>query len=61
LKIFTERGDLIYSKDHTSGTGDELWNSTTSSGQVVASGIYFLYVDPLDGRTPVIRKFVIIR
>jgi hypothetical protein len=60
LKIFTERGDLIYSKDHTGGTGDELWDSTTSSGQVVASGIYILYLETPDGRN-VIRKFVIIR
>ena len=60
LKIFTERGDLIYAKAHTNGTGDELWNSTTSSGQVVASGIYILYVETPDGKS-VIRKFVIIR
>jgi hypothetical protein len=60
LKIFTERGDLIYSINHTNGTGDELWNSTTSSGQVVASGIYILYVETPEGQS-VIRKFVIIR
>lgn len=45
LKIFTERGDLIWEKDHTISTGDELWNSLTSSGQIVASGIYILYVE----------------
>jgi hypothetical protein len=60
VKIFTERGDLIYSIDHTSGTGDEIWNSTTSSGQVVASGIYILYVETPGGQKA-IRKFVIIR
>lgn len=60
LKIFTERGDLIYSINHTNGTGDEIWNSTTSSGQVVASGIYILYVETPNGQK-VIRKFVIIR
>jgi hypothetical protein len=60
LKIFTERGDLIYEKSHTNSTGDELWNSTTSSGQVVASGIYILYVETPEGKS-VIRKFVIIR
>ncbi|MBN2105475.1 hypothetical protein JW835_15660, partial [bacterium] len=32
LKIFTERGDLIWEKDHTDGSGDELWDSMTSSG-----------------------------
>lgn len=60
LQIFTERGDLIWEKSHTNGTGDEIWNSLTTSGQVVASGIYILYVEAPDGRT-VIRKFVIIR
>jgi hypothetical protein len=60
LKIFTERGDLIWEKEHTRGTGDELWDSLTSSGQIVASGIYILYVETPDGRS-VYRKFVIIR
>jgi hypothetical protein len=60
LKIFTERGDLIWEKDHTRGTGDELWDSKTSSGQIVASGIYVLYVEA-SGRGSVFRKFVIIR
>lgn len=60
LKIFTERGDLIWEKDHTRGTGDELWDSTTSYGQIVSSGIYILYVEAPDGRK-IIRKFVIIR
>jgi hypothetical protein len=60
LKIFTERGDLIWEKDHTRGTGDELWDSLTSSGQIIASGIYVLYVEA-PGRGPVYRKFVVIR
>lgn len=45
LRIFTERGDLIWEKDHTIGTGDEIWNSLTSSGQIVTSGIYILHVE----------------
>jgi hypothetical protein len=60
LKIFTERGDLIWQKDHTRGTGDELWDSKTSSGQIVASGVYILYVESTD-RGSVFRKFAIIR
>ena len=60
LMIFTERGDLIWEKRHTNGTGDELWDSKTSSGQIVASGIYILYVETPQGKN-VIRKFVIIR
>ncbi len=45
LKIFTERGDLIWERDHSSGTGDERWNSITSSGQIITSGIYILYIE----------------
>jgi hypothetical protein len=61
LKIFTERGDLIWERDHKAGTGgDELWDSQTSSGQIVASGIYILYVEA-PGQGSVFRKFVIIR
>ncbi|MDZ7261453.1 MAG: hypothetical protein ONB05_05040 [candidate division KSB1 bacterium] len=47
LKIFTERGDLIWEIDHTNGAGDELWDSMTSSRQIVVSGIYILYVEVL--------------
>jgi hypothetical protein len=60
LMIFTERGDKIWTKDHTNGTGDELWDSQTSSGQIIASGIYLLYVE-VPGGGSVIRKFVVIR
>ncbi len=60
LMIFTERGDKIWVKDHTNGTGDELWDSQTSSGQIIASGIYILYVE-VPGGGSVIRKFVVIR
>jgi hypothetical protein len=60
LKIFTERGDLIWERDHTRGTGDELWDSKTSSGQIIASGIYILYVEA-PGQGSVCRKFVVIR
>lgn len=60
LKIYTERGDLIWEKEHIRPTGDEIWDSTTSSGQIIASGIYILYVE-LPGGGAVHRKFVIIR
>jgi hypothetical protein len=74
VKIFTERGDLIWQKNHTDGSGDELWDSMTSSGQIVVSGIYILYVEATNDITDettgttlfhagdsVYRKFVIIR
>lgn len=60
LMIFTERGDKIWVKDHLNGTGDELWDSQTSSGQIIASGIYMLYVETPGGGS-IIRKFVVIR
>ncbi len=59
LKIFTERGDLIYSINHA-GSGDETWYCSTSSGQIVASGIYILAVEEPNGQK-IFRKFVIIR
>jgi hypothetical protein len=60
LRIFTERGDLIWEKDHNNGSGNEIWNSMTSSQQVVVSGVYILHVEA-PGLGSVIRKFVIIR
>jgi hypothetical protein len=77
LRIYTENGELIWQKSHRGTTGDVLWNSKTSSGQIVASGIYILYVEVTgdtydtweakDNRLlyrkgdSVFRKFVIIR
>ncbi|MHB2153021.1 fibronectin [Calditrichota bacterium GD2] len=74
IKIYTERGDLIETIEHTDGSGDEAWNSITSSRQVVVSGLYIAvievtqdYYDPETGEIifrkgeTAIRKFVIIR
>ena len=74
VKVFTERGDLIWEKEHTDGSGDEVWDSLTSSRQIIVSGIYILYVqvteDTYDQETGdlkfakgehVTRKFVVIR
>lgn len=60
IKIFTERGDLIETLAHTDGSGDELWDSLTSSRQVVVSGLYIAVIETPDGRSAV-RKFIIIR
>lgn len=60
IKIFTERGDLIWEKQHISGSGDELWDSLTSSGQIIVSGIYIAYFETPNGKS-VYRKFVVIR
>jgi hypothetical protein len=74
IKIFTERGDLIATLEHTDGSGDEYWNSITSSRQVVVSGLYIAYFEVTqDYYDPVtndllykkgdntFKKFVIIR
>ncbi|MCU0645073.1 MAG: fibronectin [bacterium] len=74
IRIFTERGDLIQTIEHTNGSGDESWNSVTSSRQVVVSGIYIAHFEVIeDYKDPetnellykkgesAIRKFVIIR
>ncbi len=74
IKIYTERGDLIKTIEHTDGSGDATWESVTSSRQVVVSGIYIAYFevtedyhDPVTGELlykkgeQAIQKFVIIR
>ncbi|OYD14119.1 hypothetical protein CH333_08955 [candidate division WOR-3 bacterium JGI_Cruoil_03_44_89] len=74
IKIYTERGDLIKTLEHTDGSGDAAWESITSSRQVVVSGIYIAhfevtkdYNDPVTGELlykkgeQAVRKFVIIR
>jgi len=74
IKIYTELGELIYEIDHTNGTGDDYWNSVTSSNQVVVSGIYLVAItarsDQVDAVTgevqfksgqTIIKKLVIIR
>ncbi|MGC8652768.1 MAG: fibronectin, partial [Candidatus Kryptoniota bacterium] len=74
IRIYTENGDLIKTISHENGSGDETWNSNTSSGQVVVSGVYIVhftvtqdYVDPQTGMIryrkgdTAFQKLVIIR
>ncbi|MDP2362545.1 MAG: hypothetical protein Q8M94_02115, partial [Ignavibacteria bacterium] len=61
IKIYSELGELIRSIEHTDGSGDENWDSLTSSGQVVVSGIYIAVIENLDTGEKKILKFVIIR
>ena len=56
IRIYTENGDLINTINHENGSGDEAWNSITSSRQVVVSGVYVVhftvtadYNDPVTG------------
>jgi hypothetical protein len=57
IRIYTENGDLINQIEHDNGSGDETWNSITSSRQVVVSGVYIVhftvtadYTDPVTGQ-----------
>jgi len=67
IKIYTERGDLIKTLEHTDGSGDEAWNSVTSSRQVVVSGLYIAYIEVTEDGGGFakgdshIEKFIIIR
>lgn len=55
IKIFSERGDLIKTIRHIDSSGDESWDSTTSAGQVIVSGIYIVYFEVTED-TPVFKK-----
>jgi len=60
IKIYTERGDLVRTLEHSDGSGDELWDQTTTYRQIIVSGIYLaVFVTP-DGKS-VVRKFIVIR
>jgi hypothetical protein len=60
IKLYTERGDLINTLTHNDGSGDQLWDSRTSSEQIIVSGLYIAVFQTPDGETA-IRKFVVIR
>ncbi len=60
IKIYTELGELINTIQHTNNSGDEYWNLTTSSNQIVVSGVYIAVFQTPSGQTAV-RKFVVIR
>lgn len=61
IKIYTEIGELVTSIKHRDGTGDEYWNCTTDSKQIVVSGVYLAVVTDTDTGSSKIVKFVIIR
>ncbi len=57
IRIYTENGDLIQTIEHENGSGDETWNSITTSRQVIVSGVYIVhftatadYNDPVTGQ-----------
>ena len=61
IKIYTEAGILVDTIEHTDGSGDAYWNHTTSSNQLVASGVYAAVIINEETGDQVIKRFVIIR
>jgi hypothetical protein len=74
IEIFSELGELVDVIEHNDGSGDAFWDHTTSSRQVVASGVYIAVItvtnDIVDSTTGELiyaegdrafKKFVIIR
>ena len=61
IKIYTEIGELVKTLEHTDGSGDELWNLTTDSRQLLVSGIYLAVITDNTNGEEIIRKFVVIR
>lgn len=61
IAIYTETGQLIREIEHTNGSGDEYWNLTTSSNQLVVSGIYFAVIRDNETGEQIYRNFAIIR
>lgn len=74
IEIYTELGQLVDAFVHDNGSGDAFWDHTTTSRQIIASGVYIAVItvtqdieDPESGALlfrngdRAIKKFVIIR
>ncbi|UCH62010.1 MAG: T9SS type A sorting domain-containing protein [Fidelibacterota bacterium] len=61
IKIYTQLGELIDTIEHTDGTGDEYWNHTTTSRQLVSSGLYIAVITDNETNKKIMKKFVIVR
>ena len=61
IKIYTEIGELVHTIEHTDGSGDELWNLTTKSRQLLVSGIYIAVITDNSNGDESIQKFTVIR
>ncbi len=61
IAIYTELGELVDTIQHRDGSGDAFWDHTTSSRQVVVSGLYIAVITDLETGDRAIRKFVIVR
>ena len=61
IKIYTEAGELITTIEHDDGSGDEYWNLTTASNQLIVSGIYFAVIRDNETGEQIFRNFAVIR
>lgn len=61
IDIYTEIGERIRTLQHTDGSGDEFWDLTTESTQVVVSGLYIAVITDTETGERTTTKFVIIR
>jgi len=61
IEIYTDLGELVDEIEHVDGSGDEFWDHTTSSRQIVSSGLYIAVITDLDTGARIVKKFVIIR
>jgi hypothetical protein len=60
IRIYTELGELIKTIDHTNETGSQDYDLTTSSKQIIVSGLYIAVIETPQGNRG-IYKFVVIR
>ena len=64
IKIYTQLGELVDTIKHdetAEDPGGELWDHTTASRQVVASGLYIAVITDTETNKKIMKKFVIIR
>ena len=66
IKIYSESGDLVRTIEHTDGSGDEAWKNptgesfqTSSSGQIVVSGLYIAHIVTPDGMSTNVKFFIV--
>jgi hypothetical protein len=61
IEIFSELGERVKVIEHTDGSGDEFWDLTTSSRQLVVSGIYIAVITNSDTGEQSTQKLIVIR
>jgi len=59
IRLYTLAGNLIQIIEHTSGTGQEIWNALTRNDQIPASGVYIFHVSSEFGEK--VGRFAVIR